>query len=240
MGALSQSFPVVPGVTGRCVVLRFLLRGAATATQRERNAMGIQEVADLLGVSKKKIWKAVKDEELRAVKVRKGNAWRYLIEPEDIEAYRQVMDDSKGWEVVSQDDGTVSETAPHQAQTEDNAGKWQRNTFETHEKPTGPPVELYIEMLDRLQRAERRAIELEMQLRQSQRLLTEHAESVVEREARAQEAEAKEAAQRVEVERLAHELTRVQEDRARPKPSGWFSWLGLRRHHEGAEKKQTA
>ena len=120
--------------------------------------------------------------------------------------------------------------------------------------------------LERSQRelrlVERRAIELELALRQSQRLLTENSESITEKEALAKEARAKleelEQTQQSELERLASELAASQENEAKlrqaeetrraetekltaelestrlqleeaQKPSGFFSWLGLRK-----------
>lgn len=117
---------------------------------------------------------------------------------------------------------------------------------------------------------ERRAIELELQLRQHKMLLTENAESLQERDARVKEAEAKlqaiedakqteldslaaelaaakaketqareneaqlraaEEASKAEAERLKAELetTRHQLVEVSQKPSGLFSWLGLRK-----------
>ncbi len=81
----------------------------------------------------------------------------------------------------------------------------------------------------RLTRAERRAVELELALQQSQRLLAENAESIAEREARAKEAEAK-----------ADQLVATLEA-APQKRSSWFSWL-TRRHRPTAapETSQSA
>ena len=132
-----------------------------------------------------------------------------------------------------------------------------------------PPTEVYIALIDRLSRAERRSVELEIQLRQSQRLLSENAESITEKEALAKEAQAQlqvvEDARQLELARLAAELevTQAREAQAREseaqlqaaeearkaeterlqselestrrqlaeaqRPSGLFSWLGLRR-----------
>lgn len=120
-----------------------------------------------------------------------------------------------------------------------------------HSGFSSPPLELYVEMLDRLQRAERRAIELELQLRQSQRLLTENAESIVEREARVRESEAreieaerklaeKESAQRAEIDRLAEELDTLRTQQAPPiKRGGFFSWLGLRRKNTSSTEQSA-
>lgn len=195
--------------------------------KRERAAMGIQEVADLLGVSKKKIWQAVKNGTLPAQKVQKGNAWRYLITAEEVEAYRAVMDEPSGWEPLRQQDGNVSETAPNGEKHVRNGNAPRETLRNGPETASHPPVELYLALVDRLQRAERRTVELELALQQSQRLLCENAESITEREARAKQAESREQELALENTRLSVELVEAQ------KPKGFLSWLGLR-------KKRTA
>jgi excisionase family DNA binding protein len=189
--------------------------------------MGIQEVADLLGVSKKKIWQAVKDGTLPAQKIKKGNAWRYLIEAADVEAYRAIMDEPSGWELVPQRAGNVSETPQNDGESAGNGNAPRETLRNGPETASNPPVELYLALVDRLQRAERRTVELELALQQSQRLLCENVESITEREARAKQAESREQELAVENARLSVELEEAQ------KPKGFLSWLGLR-------KKRTA
>ncbi len=117
----------------------------------------------------------------------------------------------------------------------------EHSRMNTSEQSSNPPVELYLALVDRLQRAERRTVELELTLQQSQRLLCENAESITEREARAMQAEAvaegyqqREQELTTENSRLLSELeaTRRRLEEAQ-KPSGLLSWLGLR-------KKRTA
>ena len=198
--------------------------------------MGIQEAADLLGVSKKKIWKAVTEGDLEAVKVKKGKAWRYEIEPNAVEAYRQIMDEPKGWEAVSSHSGDVAETFP---QHEETAGNDLEPTGNA-EKQDGnasdsPPVELYIEMLDRLQRAERRAIELELQLKQSQRLLTEHAESLIEKTTLTKEAETKEALLAKRVEELENVNAQLEEEKKR----SWWSKIWSKKRASSSQSQSA-
>ena len=107
-----------------------------------------------------------------------------------------------------------------------------------------PPAEVYIALIDRLSRAERRTVELELTLRQSQRLLAENAESLTEKEALVKEANAKQD----EIERLETLLRREEQSREAEtaklraelestrsqlaesqKPKGFLSWLGLRK-----------
>ena len=81
------------------------------------------------------------------------------------------------------------------------------------------PAEVYIALIDRLSRSERRSIELEIALRQSQRLLTENSESITEKEALAKEARAKlqelEQTQQSELETLASQLAASQENESK-------------------------
>ena len=192
--------------------------------------MGIQEVADLLGVSKKKIWQAVKDGALPAQKIKKGNAWRYLIEAADVEAYRAIMDEPSGWEIVPQHDGNVSETSQNAGASTGNGNAPRETLGNIQETASHPPVELYLALVDRLQRAERRTVELELALQQSQRLLCENAESITEREARAKQAESREQQLAVENTRLSSELDASrQKFEEALKPKGFLSWLGLRK-----------
>ena len=109
---------------------------------------------------------------------------------------------------------------------------------------SSPPAEVYIALIDRLSRAERRTVELELTLRQSQRLLAENAESLTEKEALVKEANAKQD----EIERLEILLRREEQSREAEtaklraelestrnqllesqKPKGFLSWLGLRK-----------
>ena len=110
---------------------------------------------------------------------------------------------------------------------------------------SSPPAEVYIALIDRLSRAERRTVELELTLRQSQRLLAENAESLTEKEALVKEANAKQD----EIERLETLLRREEQSREAEtaklraelestrnqlaesqKPKGLLSWLGLRKN----------
>ncbi len=161
--------------------------------------MNLQEAAALLGVSKKTLWRAVKAERLAAKRIDLGGKWEYRVSPADLEAYRSTLERSTYPAVPVECPGGTF----HQDKERD-----------TCPAPV-PPVELYLELVDRLTRAERRAVELELALRQSQRLLAENAESIAEREARAREAEAK-----------ADQLVATLEATRPPqKRSSWFSWL---------------
>ena len=125
--------------------------------------------------------------------------------------------------------------ASEHEQTEANEG----------EQSSNPPVELYLALVDRLQRAERRTVELELTLRQSQRLLTENAESITEKDALFQQSQAKieaiakeseaklkavEEAREAETAKLRVELETTRNQLLESqKPKGLLSWLGLRK-----------
>lgn len=147
--------------------------------------MTIQDVADLLGVSKKKVWTAVKSGQLDAVKTKRGKAWRYSISEDAAEAYRLSLEGSGEWEPVKERLETGSETRNVSQEPET-----QRNETATKQ---GEPIgnDTIKELFDRLEQSHRRQIYLEMQLQQSQHLLCEVNEDQHEREARAKEAEAK-------------------------------------------------
>mgnify|MGYP000448076432 CR=1 FL=1 len=158
--------------------------------------MTIQDVADRLGISKKKAWKAVKDGTLRSEKQRKGKAWRYFISEEAFEDYRQILTESGEWETV-----VPRETNPEETGNDSPA-------------PSGNVGEPLKEILDRLEQAQRRAIVLELQLQQTQRLLCENNESQHEREARAKQAEERVKEREEENAQLRAELESLRTDLA--------------------------
>ena len=176
----------------------------------------LSAAADQLKTSKKTLWRAVKAGKLKASRVQQGSSWEYQVTPADLEEYRSTVR-------LSRDSGTP--VAGHQDLERDmsqDTGKVSRDTG----TPPGPPVELYLALVDRLTRAERRAVELELQLRQSQRLLAENAESIAESAAKVREAEAK-------VDQLVA-VKPVQKRR------GLLGWLGLRRSRSTSAAEESA
>ncbi len=179
--------------------------------------MTLQDAADLLQVSKKRLWRAVKAGKLQASQIQIGGKWEYHVANEDLEVYRSTIPLERSTVPMEHSSGPVHCHEERDAERSTNS-------------PSHPPVELYLALVDRLQRAERRTVELELALQQSQRLLCENAESITEREARAQQAEAREEERTAENIRLSAELEtsrRQLEDAQRPK--GLLSWLGLRK-----------
>ena len=178
------------------------LQRRETVTKRKETAMTIQDVADQLDVSKKQVWKAVKDGQLEAVKTKRGKAWRYSISEDAAEAYRLSMEGSGEWEPVKERVETGNETRNGSQETEPN-----RNETETKQDET--PVndtETIKELFDRLEMSHRKQIFLEMQQQQCQKLLCEVNEDQHEREARAKEAEAKAELARQEADQAKAEL----------------------------------
>lgn len=186
--------------------------------------MNLQEAADELQITKKRLWRAVKAGKVPAERVDIGGKWEYHVTPEAVEVYRSTLATERDTEPMERTSG------PHHQDTERTA---YRSTIPPAGTHPGPPVEVYAMMLDRLQRAERRAVELELTLQQQQRLLCENAESITEREARARQAEAIAAERQQREQELAEEVARLQDALAattKPqKRSGLLGWLGFRR-----------
>ncbi len=196
--------------------------------------MTLSQAAELIGIPQKRLYRAVKAGKLKAVQRHQGSRWEYLVTREELREFER--------SVARPDDQDSIPTA-----TDPETG------------PTGqPPVELYLALVDRLQRAERRTVELELTLRQSQRLLSENAESITEKEAQALGARAQlqalEDAKQLELERLASELKALEKSKQdeadrltseleatrrqlaeAQKPSGFLSWLGLRKKRAGSD-----
>ncbi len=184
--------------------------------------MTLSEAADLIGVPQKRLYRAVKAGKLKAVQRHQGSRWEYMVSREDLEAWDRPTD-----QPVATDPTT---DRPAQQPT---ARPVDRPSDRPADQHSGPPVEVYAMILDRLQRAERRAVELELAMQQQQRLLCEHAESITEREARARQAEAVAAERHQREQELAEEVARLRDaleaTRKPQKRSGLLGWLGFRR-----------
>jgi len=182
-----------------------------TETEREETVMTIQDVADRLGVSKKKVWTAVKSGQIEAEKTKRGKAWRYSISEDAAESYRLSLDDSRDWKPVLEGAETGNETRNVSQETET-----QRNETETKQRETaGNDGDTIKELFNRLEMSHRKQVYLEMQLQQTQRLLCENNESQHEREARALEAEAKSKEEEALREQAELEAKQAQEEALR-------------------------
>ena len=212
--------------------------------------MTLSEAAELIGIPQKRLYRAVKAGKLRAEQRHQGSRWEYLVTRHDLEEFerstvRLVDQDTRPTATDSTTGrptrGPVDQDTRPTA-TDSTTGRPTRGPVDQPgDRPTDqPPVELYLALVDRLSRAERRSVELELQLRQSQRLLTENAESITEKEALAMEAKAQlqavEDAKQTEIDSLRAELesTRHQLVDAQ-KPTGILSWLGLRRKRTSSD-----
>lgn len=238
--------------TTRSVTERSLEGERERPTWAKRHDMTLQDAADHLQIPKKRLWRAVKTGQLEAVQVQKGGRWEYRVTSDALEAYRRILEtEDTGWNdaerIVSTGTSRLGmerpELDPDGTTDTERPGTWSGaerpkwNGAERAGTPVSPaaPAEVYIALIDRLTRAERRSVELELQLQQSRRLLTENAESIVEKEAFALEARAQlqavEDAKQNEISRLSSELeaARLQLEEAQKPSGGFFSWLGLRK-----------
>lgn len=238
--------------------------------------LGLAEAADLAGCSRDTIRRAAQKGELKAELGPGVRGPQWWILEADLQAWLGDRDAVLSTAEVlrssaRQDDAQHSAakempcSAKHEKAAQLSTAEILRRSAQqdvAEHSSASPPAEVYIALIDRLSRSERRAIELELALRQSQRLLTENSESITEKEALAKEARAKieelEQTQQSEVERLAAQLAASQESEAKlrqaeetrraetekltielestrlqleeaQKPSGFFSWLGLRK-----------
>lgn len=212
----------------------------------------LQEASDQIGTSRSRLWRAMSDGNLSVKKRRVSGRSVWTVLEQDLVRWAEEFL-AEVAEISETNTADVHEHEPEHFRTSTNdrepnsehlrtsANKREQqeaNTSEqTSEHPPQPPVELYLALVDRVQRAERRTVELELTLQQSQRLLCENAESITEREAQVKQvaAEAEQHKQRendlaTENARLAAELeaTRHQLLEAQ-KPQGLLSWLGLRK-----------
>ena len=137
----------------------------------------VHTFAELVGRSKRQIYKHIKAGTIPAVKPNRNSA--YEIERAEVERFLCEYGDN----------GSSNEAAPHRDQartdTGDSSPRGHRAT--RPDVNPSPPAEVYGMLVDRLTRAERKNVELEILLRQHQNLLTENAESLQEDRAKALE-----------------------------------------------------
>ena len=214
-------------------------------------SLTLQEAADHLGTSRSRLWRAMSDGILKADKRRVGGRSVWSVLESDLSRWaEEFLDDS---EVSKPSSANVRGQTDERPRTSANDHEHSRAFASEHEQTeanegeqsSNPPVELYLALVDRLQRAERRTVELELTLRQSQRLLTENAESITEKDALFQQSQAKieaiakeseaklkavEEAREAETAKLRVELESTRNQLLESqKPKGFLSWLGLRK-----------
>jgi DNA repair exonuclease SbcCD ATPase subunit len=271
--------------------------------------MTLRGASEYLGISKNRIWRAVKEGHLPAEEGRfKGqkaltvsqpdlDEWaKAWLTPEELEASKKAFKHSQEPSEHLRDTLRCPQASRERLEAPERHFEVLGEPYEVleggFEVPRGVPrhseATLREDLVAALERShqeirlvERRAIELELQLRQHKMLLTENAESLQERDARVKEAEAKlqaiEDAKQAELDRLTSELeaTRAKEAQAREneaqlraaeeaskaeadrlqaelqtarhqlaevsqKPSGLFSWLGLRKKRTSSSQVDKA
>lgn len=212
----------------------------------------LQEAADQIGTSRSRLWRAMSEGYLGVEKRRVGGRSVWTVLESDLTKWAQEFLSTLDLpleEVPTNGPEQIFERSRTTANVHEQNSEHPRTSASVHEQsrtntneqssnsPSHPPVELYLALVDRLQRAERRTVELELNLRQSQRLLCENAESITEREARAKQAEAVAEQHRQREQELAEENVRVAAEleatrrqlAEAQKPKGLFSWLSLRK-----------
>ncbi len=182
--------------------------------QQSTAALGLAEAAELAGCSRDTIRRAAQRGELKAEMGPGVRGPQWWISESDLLEWRSSRDmDAEQSSAAQQgyaERSTAAQYAEHSAAAQQRKvwrssaqqeAEWTASRSRIPDQPfsvspeasasTSPPAEVYIALIDRLSRAERRSVELELQLRQSQRLLSENAESITEKEALAKEAAAK-------------------------------------------------
>ena len=204
--------------------------------------MTLRGASEHLGISKNRIWRAVKDGQLPSEEGKHKGQKALLVSLSDLEKWAQTALDSTELITPEVPQKHLETPVRHLEEPREHL-EAPRERFEVpHRRSEVPQAvsevsqgtsshfeaestlrEDLVGALERSQRelrlVERRAIELELALRQSQRLLTENAESITEKEALAKEARAKiqeiEKNQQSELESLTSQLAAAQETEAR-------------------------
>lgn len=182
----------------------------------EPERIDVNLFAELVGRSKRQIYKHIKSGRIPAVKPNANTS--YQIERAEVERFIEEFGGPS-----SQDD-TANRRDQARTDTHDSSPEFTKGREQSRTQ-VNPPAEVYLALVDRLTRAERRAVELELTLRQHQNLLTEHAESLQENRAEVLQAEARANAEQAEREAKEAELVRLTEElkEARSTIADWES-----------------
>lgn len=118
--------------------------------------MTLQEASEILNVSKKKLWRAVKAGQLDASRVQRGGRWEYRVSDTQLTTYRSKYLDSLEMRAVgwSSPPAAVERPVPTPSRVVP-ALEWDQSG-------------LHQALLERLARAERRIAELEQELSEKQ------------------------------------------------------------------------
>lgn len=159
----------------------------------------MKQAADRLGVTKKKVYRAVSNGHLDATEGTYRGQTALKVSVPDLDKWaKEWLDDNPG-APPSHPESTPNQTLSHSGPTPEAPQEYVEATpVPPHDQPVppqgypaAPPPEVYVAMLERVARAERRAVELEFEMRKHRLLLAENAESVHEREAKIKETQAK-------------------------------------------------
>jgi DNA repair exonuclease SbcCD ATPase subunit len=205
--------------------------------------MTLRGASEYLGISKNRIWRAVKDGHLAAEEGRFKGQKALTVTQGDLDEWAKVWltaedlegaSASKHLEAPCRDLGVPDKhlevfdeefEAPneHLEASQGVQSRFKGVWSHSDESLRDDLVAALERSHQEVRLVERRAIELELQLRQHQMLLTENAESLQERDARVKEAEAKlqaiEDAKQAELNRLTEELTASQAREAEARDS---------------------
>lgn len=188
----------------------------------EPERIDVYSFAERVGRSKRQIYKHIKSGRIPAIKPHKNAA--YEIEVSEIESF--ISEFGPGG---SQDD-TVNPSEQSRRDTDDTSRHDPLIHDQTRTKvnPSSPPVEVYEMLIEKLTRAERRNVELEILLRQSQMLLTENAKSLQQDRAEKLQAEAEKektlqeaTLMKTELESLKTEVSRQEQTWAEIRKPWW-------------------
>lgn len=169
----------------------------------EPERIDVNTFAELVGRSKRQIYKHIKTGRIPAVKPNANTA--YQIERSEIERFLMEFGGPSSL------DDTANPCEPSEPKRTDSSQQF-TSSHSGSLQFTNPPPEAFLNLVDRLTRAERRNVELEFILRQHQNLLTENAESLQEVRADTLQAEAKAEAEKREREAREAELKLLAEE----------------------------
>lgn len=170
------------------------------------NKMGLREAAELVGVSKDTVWRAVQRGELPAEFDHGPAGDQYWIAQNELEAWwanrrarrsrGSVTQSSQQEQTPTKPTNPVIESqGPHvifavDARPETDSAPPQFEVFEAHAAPASVPVEVHLQALRLVERAQLQLERAQSELRMTQNMLTEQADSLVEKEALARQAAA--------------------------------------------------
>jgi hypothetical protein len=148
------------------------------------------EAAEFCGTSRSKVWRATKQGDLLAEKRQKNGRPVWTVALNDLLEWAE----KEGLSVQNEQLNAREQSEPEQWDSHEQS----RTVTSVHGAEQS--VGLHEQLLDRFEQTQRRAIFLELQLQQTQRLLCERNDDQHEREARAKEAESLAELAREEVE----------------------------------------